>query len=348
MKIQLLVTSILLFGGIVWADKAYVGILVKDAVTGSPVQGVSVIARFEDDIGWRIWSEEPNPDIVSGVTDQEGFCRLSGKTNCGRGGIRVETDPVGYYMPQRGGHIDYSSKSLLGVWQPENVVFTMALQRVEHPIPLYVRDVSINEQQTGIIGFDGTNLVLKYDFVMGDWLPPHGDGKYADMIISSKYKVNECVNTGRGHSLKFYEFVNSIEFLGKGNGLVENSFADTNFGIKIRCAPESGYAEKKILNIGQRRKTGVQGIWPEIYTESDKSRCYSFRIRSRLDENGNLISANYGKIYGDFNFSGRDDIGLYAVEFLYYLNPTSLDRNLEWNRKTNLCPNPGYIIILQP
>jgi len=36
-------------------------------------------------------------------------------------------------------------------------------------------------------------------------------------------------------------------------------------------------------------------------------------------------------------------VGLRSVEFLYYLNPTPLDRNLEWDMKNNLCPNPGMV-----
>ena len=42
------------------------------------------------------------------------------------------------------------------------------------------------------------------------------------------------------------------------------------------------------------------------------------------------------------------DVGLRSVEFLYYLNPTPLDRNLEWDMKNNLCPNPGKIGAPQP
>ena len=30
--------------------------------------------------------------------------------------------------------------------------------------------------------------------------------------------------------------------------------------------------------------------------------------------------------------------------FLYYLNPAPNDRNLEWDMKNNLCPNPGNIV----
>lgn len=33
---------------------------------------------------------------------------------------------------------------------------------------------------------------------------------------------------------------------------------------------------------------------------------------------------------------------------LYYFNPESLDRNLEWDMKNNLCPCPGDIGAPKP
>lgn len=38
-----------------------------------------------------------------------------------------------------------------------------------------------------------------------------------------------------------------------------------------------------------------------------------------------------------------DARGITSISFLYYLNPTPLDRNLEWDMKTNLCLEPGVI-----
>jgi len=37
-----------------------------------------------------------------------------------------------------------------------------------------------------------------------------------------------------------------------------------------------------------------------------------------------------------------------APSFLYYLNSTQPDRNLEWDMKNNLCPKPGKIGQPQP
>lgn len=66
------------------ADRASLGMYVEDAQSGAPLSGVKVIARFEDDIGWRAWAEEAKPDVKKGITDLRGMCRLSGKTNWSR------------------------------------------------------------------------------------------------------------------------------------------------------------------------------------------------------------------------------------------------------------------------
>ena len=61
------------------------------------------------------------------------------------------------------------------------------------------------------------------------------------------------------------------------------------------------------------------------------------------DDKGNLKEAYYGKIYGDFEIDGDEKRGVTRISFMYYLNPTSLDRNLEWDMKNNLCIDPGSL-----
>ena len=61
-----------------------------------------------------------------------------------------------------------------------------------------------------------------------------------------------------------------------------------------------------------------------VDTNRDENRNYFFRVRTVLDEEGNVKSALYGKIYGDF------------MQFRYYLNPTLNDRNVEFDPEHNL------------
>ena len=245
-------------------DRAYIAAYVFDAVDRAPLRGVKMVARFEDD-----------------------------RTNCGKSSCWIEEAPSGYYKPYHGsGIIKYERRSLLGVWQPDNIVATLALQRVEHPIPLYVNRVILDGGRECVGGFDGTSAVLKFDFLVGDWLPPHGTGKYSDMTITTKLEIGEALNIWRSHKTTFYDFISAIEFPGKGNGLVEKSVRGSNCGIRIRTAPESGYVSEKVMQFGRRKKnTSGPVIYPEYYTESDDDCCYCFRVRSRYDGRGNLIEA---------------------------------------------------------
>ena len=330
-----------------YADTAKFSALVIDDSANTPIPGVTVRANFAEYIGWRAWTESPKPDVDIKVTGRDGRCRLTGKTNCGDVCAWVLEPPQGYYAGRGWGH-GYKEKNLFGVWQPDNLVATIRLQRVEHPIPLYVREVRKLRDEVGRLGgFDGTNAVLRYDFVAGDWLPPDGTGKQADMIIWTHYAVSGTF-TDMVKSLVFYDFTNEIEFPGEGNGVYEESFEGRNCGIRFRAAPSSGYAHRKKLCIGYRKRVMGPNVFGEYYSDRDENRCYCFRIRSKYDDKGKLVEAYYGKIYGDFKFSGHLKLGFDGVEFYYYLNPTSLDRNLEWDMKTNLCPNPGSLGRVMP
>ncbi len=61
-------------------------------------------------------------------------------------------------------------------------------------------------------------------------------------------------------------------------------------------------------------------------------------------------TAHYGKIYGDMFFALQIQPELVVVavpSMCYYLNPKSLDRNLEWNM-VNLCKEPGELNSPEP
>ena len=77
--------------------------------------------------------------------------------------------------------------------------------------------------------------------------------------------------------------------------------------------------------------TVLQQFFHKLYYEylrilrnQDKMRNYYFRVRSKRDEKGNIISGYYGKIYGEF------------PEITYYLNPVVNDRNIEFDVNRNL------------
>ena len=317
------------------ADLAKVGAFVVDGRTGEPLKNVLVRGGFDNHWGWLAVKGAPLPNESFARTDVNGFCRLRGRTNIGEAGVSVREAPPGFYRPRYGEGWSFRRKNLLGIWQPDNLVATIRLQRVERPIPLFIKRVTKAERGgfTADIFPKGEDT-LRYDLLMGDWLAPVGTGRVADVTFTRhpREDLGEGVNGAdvRGPS---YRDSMTVRFPGEGNGLVESN-PPPNLRLRIRTAPEDGYRPEYLCWKGRDKTLEHVGSY-------DENRCFCFRIRTRRDDRGRIVGAYYGKIYGDITFAYqfRPEFVPASVCMSYYLNPTPLDRNLEWDRKTNLGPD---------
>lgn len=315
------------------ADLAKVGAFVVDGWTGEPLKNVLVRGGFDNHWGWLAVKGAPLPNESFARTDVNGFCRLRGRTNIGEAGVSVREAPLGFYRPRYGEGWSFRRKNLLGIWQPDNLVATIRLQRVERPIPLFVKRVAkVSRGEFTADIFPKGEDTLRYDLLMGDWLAPVGTGRVADVTFTRhpREDLGEGVNGAdvRGPS---YRDSMTVRFPGEGNGLVE-LHPPPSYRLRIRTAPEDGYRSEYLCWRGTNRKL-------EDDSNYDENRCFCFRIRTRRDDRGRIVEAYYGKIYGDILMYTGYNFIVCGVKFLYYLNPTPLDRNLEWDRKTNLGPD---------
>ncbi|MBR4260035.1 MAG: hypothetical protein IKQ17_13455 [Kiritimatiellae bacterium] len=321
------------------ADTARFSALVVDATTRQPLHGATVKAWFENKIGWRAWNESTPYITETKISDEVGICKMVNKTNTGKVSCWVETAPKGYYK-SLGESWKFTATSIFGTWQPDNVVVTVALDRVEKPVPLHVRNLSFPPGKLVEEMSDVEKGPVSYDFLKGDWLPPWGNGEVADVMFFRKPRedcgvgVNFC-----GEKDQSFKDVVTIDFLGEGNGLVEVA-ANVASELKVRTAPEQGFSPhyEQSCGVGKDLK---------VFRSRNESKCLCFRVRTKYDEKGNVVEGYYGKIYGDVVMEWSY-LGVSRVGFLYYLNPTPNDRNLEWDRKNNLCPNPGNIGTPRP
>ncbi len=337
-----------LFGG-----RASFDVLVIDSETMKPLPNVKVEGSFLNySRGWGIAAKDNDVDAW---TDRHGLVRLSGNTEKGIGGYRIYGTPNYYNAEWK--EIRFQEQSLLrlGAWQPSGIVSTARLDRIITPRPLFVKHMNAmfcrKEQwhyfmyadYADVAKFAKTNeipvvsnKVLSCDLVNGQFKIVEGASDNADVLFTFNERTDGWRESRGGGGVSLYRNYRrecSIAFPGNGNGLFEMHPSDCA-GIKIRTAPLRGYVrrEQRLVSSGTGRKT-----------DFDKSRCYTFRIRTMYDDRGEIKSALYGKIYGDFDVET-----LCGVSFLYYLNPTPNDRNLEWDMKMNLCPNPGDIGNPQP
>lgn len=172
-----------------------------------------------------------------------------------------------------------------------NVDKTLVLKRIRKPVAMYAKNITS-------LRLPELNKSIGYDLMIGDWVGPHGKGINTDLFFTEKHTDP---NSG---------YIISISFPKAGDGIQEFAVPDAEKGSGLRSeheAPVDGYQS----TVSQTEMT-------------NPNRNFYFRIHTKLDENGNVISARYGKIYGDL------------AQFSYYLNPTPNSRNIEFDSKQNL------------
>ena len=326
----------------IFADVAKFSVVVLSDDNLLPIEGAQIHANFWENNGWKAWTQAPHVDTDRQITDKNGFCRLKGRTNCGNVCCIVSVPPKGFYTGDSWG-TNFVKRNIFGIWQPDNLVVTLRLQRVEHPILLFVKQIfSRASDSVSSNYFDIGKGKMQFDLIKGSFLPPIGNGEHADICFTRLEREDLGVGTNfNGRTSLAYRDGMRVELLGEGNGLIEIPSKKTD-GIKIRTAPLDGYKADYLVTKGKDKSV-------KYFSSSNPDRNFAFRIRTKKDKNGKIVSAFYGKIYGDIDFKKfTSNVPVAAPSFMYYLNPTPLDRNLEWDMKTNLCPNPGFLGQKQP
>ncbi len=193
------------------------------------------------------------------------------------------------------------------------------------------------------------NEWLGFDLETADWVSPYGRGKVADVRFrfsnrfegyrdSIKNLEKEKAASRRAYAARREEWTEE-KFMfkaGKWSGILELSFPNSKEGLieeqenywyysELRLphhAPERGYQP------GKRYEANTYELRP-----SKRLVGYFLRTRVQLDTRGEIVSANYAKIYDEIRFDPRG-----SVSFWYYFNPTPNDRNLEFDPTKNLFP----------
>lgn len=250
---------------------------------------------------------------------KEGLAVVSGFS---RGGaFTYAAYPEGrYYSGGAGTHRFNEVKN--GRWEPWNPQLEIIVPRILNPIPLHARRVGIGPNlefpTTGPVGFD---------LIVSDWVAPHGKGKKADFLFTHK------VNLAAANMDAPFDSVFTLTFANPGDGIQSRPAKSAMRLLELpREAPAEGYEAK----LERRISWAGKGTPPQLGVREDQN--YFFRVRTVLDPNGKVISALYGKIYGDLHLMAPPASHGMA-RFTYYLNPTPLDRNLEFDPNRNLFPD---------
>ena len=266
---------------------------------GMPVFGAKIDGGIQTGDGYNDYTP------IRGATDTNGEFVVQGKcTNRIRCGITLD----GYYasefvLP------NYASRHTFrdGKWHPYGSQHTVVLKKIIDPQPMIFHDertsfkVPVYEEW---VGFD----CEKFDFVA-----PYGNGAAKDMLLRFTLKNP---TTDDYHMTMEVSFTNNPYA-----GAYEMDRARmSEFESVYHADTNAVYRQSFVYSFDQSPvKT------PEYTTQLKSDKYLVFRTRTKVDAEGGLVSALYGKIYGDWNFVGPG--GMSMAQFV--LNTRPNDTNLE-------------------
>lgn len=209
-------------------------------------------------------------------------------------------------------------------WQTWNVTYTTVLRKIEKPVAMYARNGSLKVPVVG--------RPCGFDLKEGDWVAPWGKGLIADFVFTA-----ESHYTNSSHydlSMKL-AFSNPLDGIQAAN--LPEEFAHSQF-IWHRQALEMGYLPSYGQEKGLPGKLYYIPSVPGIrhLEEVEKLKFYS-RVRT-VEKDGVINSALYGKLAAGFEM-GMSSQREVQIVLNYYLNPTPLDRNMEFDLKQDLFKN---------
>lgn len=248
---------------------------------------------------------------MKGVTDRNGLFSIEGKT---RSFIEYVTEKEGYYPQKRGTYWVFRRDTKEpcfkdGRWVPWNPTIGVTLKEIRNPMPMYIKrtEMKIPEEDKPV----------GYDFSKGDWVIPYGKGGMSDMSMQYAETVVE-----EGKTLKR---VLTIRFPNEKDGVLHYEKDMSSPMFSIYEAEDGNYQNEMAFVMEWKDWRLVED------TQLAKTGYLVFRTRTETDENGNIVSACYGKIDGPLEFGvGKAKY----VRLEYYFNPAQNDRTLE--PKSNL------------
>lgn len=192
----------------------------------------------------------------------------------------------------------------------------IVMKKIKKPIPMYAKNFTAGHR--GILklpSYDGKTY--GFDLIIGDWVAPHGKDTTSDLIFQFQGNSGRVLELDKWEKKITVTFSNHLDGIIAWQGLSDNGRA---YGSELASdyeAPATGYQAQWIQRTW-KEKGGLR------QTTENQFRNFYFRVRTQVDEKGNIVSTHYGKIYGDF------------MSFNYYLNPNPNDRNVEFDTNKNL------------
>ncbi len=316
------------------AQVGKVTVVVTDHESGEPLSGVIALMGFVTTHGMESGPENDSEC----TTDSVGKCSVWGYGNGGSATVVVMDSPEYYGAWET---IEYFRNGAGSIAKPWNPTIQLRLKKKRNPIPMYAMKLSQKRFPEEVLpeGYDpkkqdwiempADSGTVAWDLEKGDWVEPYGKGEIADFIFKIHREARKkYVGDSWGHEYLSSGATVEVTVSNEGDGFIPYPVPekDRHRGLRMPYeAPADGYMPTVTKYFTHPKDgTGKANLRKDMN--------YFFQVRTVRDQSGKIISALYGKIYGEFliHSFGND------ISFTYYLNPTPNDRNVEFKVKSNL------------
>ena len=204
-----------------------------------------------------------------------------------------------------------------GRWRPYGEMHTIRLRRKVCPAAM----VSCVINAYHLVGKE-----FGVDFMEGALCAPYSYGKHADLLIRIEQGENERENPRRpGHQVKTRWFTYTMRCPGEHDGICRLNGLAGSILLSTRAVPADAPFSRELVFREER------GGGEQIRDWLQDDQWILVRSRTEVDDQGEIVCANYAKIYPDF-FTVCNG----GIEFRYYFNPEPNDIGLEFAPELNL------------
>lgn len=244
--------------------------------------------------------------LINGVTDTNGQFQVEGKCT---DFMRCQVSKSGYYAAElRVSYLDTKAVPAVkdGKWQPHGNKHMVILKQMVNPQPMLCHDAltSLTIPRYGVW--------LGFDFEQYDFVSPHGRGNARDVLLR--------FDLSRPSKDEYYMTMN-VSFTNQPYAGAYKLQIDKESELKTAYEANTNECFEQSFVYRFQRREGSSPVYDRL--QDDEYLVY--RTRTRVDMDGNLLSAHYGVICGDWNFAGPT--GFRIDKFMF--NPRPNDINLE-------------------
>jgi hypothetical protein len=225
------------------------------------------------------------------------------------GSLYLRAEKPGYYRTSG----EAWGGPVVGKTLPPTNLYTVVMKRILDPVPMIHRDV--------VLTVPVLDQPVAFDLEAGDWVAPHGKGARADFLARASKRFVSTDDMDIRLAIVFTNRGDGIQSFPSPQLLPGTISSDL---LPPQIAPLSGYVTELTSYIS--RAPGQ-----EMVASHGRGTSFLIRVRTVLDEKGEVLRANYGWTRGPVKVAGYH-IPTVSTGFEYHFNPDPASRSLEPKR----------------